>query len=210
MENLINNENLEDIINHKVIKSIYHLTKTSYVTIVRPDFNNLKIKIINVDILYNINIDDINTLILKDDIIENNSMYFVQNCKELNDFITLQYHNHTQLFGYIKYDSQNNQWIYKNEYDDDHLYCLNIVDIEEIDDLYGIGDNTIGSIYYKCYNLVIIKFKNHHIYLHNVGHITNNTIYQLTNKFKDYEYMYVVFDLKQISLNNSTEIVHIA
>ena len=65
------------------------------------------------------------------------------------------------------------------------------------------------SLYTKSMcNLVIIKFKDHYIYLHDIGAIKQSLPVKLKEKFNGAEKIYIVPNLLQISINNGTEIIH--
>ena len=98
-----------------------------------------------------------------------------------------------------------------------HVPNLVALDITNLDkyEIHKYFDNLVQPmdvtllLYTKSMcNLVIIKFKDYYIYLHNIGAIDINLPFQLKQKFYGAEKIYIVPNLLQISVNNGTEIIH--
>lgn len=191
-----------------------YYTINGLITVIYPNNHQyLDIKLINIDeekVDVNVDINDYRTLVKSNNQIPKDSMLFIQDAKNIYQFI---FRNFSNKCSYIKFNENSKDWItIKDTYIDYKLVGLDITKLsdDEITNLFKI--KLFGCNLTKCYsntcNLIIIKYNNHHIYIHNIKIINYDVIISLLEQFKDSVYIYIVFDLIQISINNSSEVIH--
>jgi endonuclease/exonuclease/phosphatase family metal-dependent hydrolase len=193
--------------------NIYY-TMNSLITVIYPNNHQyLDIKLINIDegkMEINIDINDYRTLVRSNNQVPNDSMLFIQDAKNIYQFL---FRNFSNKFSYIKFNENSKDWItIKNIHIDYKLVGLDITKLsdDELVNLFKIKlfDHNLTKCYNNTCNLIIIKYNNHHIYIHNIKIINYNFLINLLGQFKNSIYIYVVFDLIQISINNSSEVIH--
>jgi endonuclease/exonuclease/phosphatase family metal-dependent hydrolase len=172
--------------------NIYY-TMNSLITVIYPNNHQyLDIKLINIDegkMEINIDINDYRTLVRSNNQVPNDSMLFIKFNENSKDWITI-----------------------KDIHIDYKLVGLDITKLsdDELVNLFKIKlfDHNLTKCYKNTCNLIIIKYNNHHIYIHNIKIINYEVMINLLEQFKNSIYIYVVFDLIQISINNSSEVIH--
>ena len=191
-----------------------YYTMNGLITVIYPDNHQyLDIKLINIDeekIEINIDINDYKTLVKSNDKIPKDSMLFIQDAKNIYQFL---FRNFSNKFTYIKFNENSKDWItIKDKHIDYKLVGLDITKLsdDELVKLFKIKlfDHNLTKCYNNTCNLIIIKYNNHHIYIHNIKIINCDVVMNLLEQFKNSIYIYIIFDLIQISINNSSEVIH--
>ena len=223
LEKIIYNKDISNIRNIFFNRTIIN----SLITVIQPEYNDLVDPIILHALHNNLKINIKNSLninaggLTMTELYPNNSIMLFQDNKTTYDEIIPTTLNSCKVRINFNITDQKNpnifNWEINNLHDDikkPNLTALDITSISDID-IKNCFDQLIPDIKrslseytQKMCNLVIIKYNNYYIYLHNIGPIKNNLPSNLKEKFNYAQKIYIVPNLSQITINNGTEIIH--